>query len=108
MISKPFYYQVLLRCEFGPDQGDKLLGKCMVVANNATVARRRIIEFVAEQNRAPVPEDVELNRDERRHINEHWSRWVVESLDVTEPFRTPADKDIYWDGWIELPQPEEP
>lgn len=105
--SKPFFYHVCLRCEYGPELGTKRIADCMVVAKNGTEARKRIIEFVAEQNRIPRPEDgTELSYDEQHHVHQNWPRWVVDTIEVGEPIISPESKDIWWDNWVEIPPPE--
>jgi len=108
--NKAFFFNVALRVEHGPDFGQTMHGKCRVMAPSSVLARRKIVEFVAEQNQLPIPEGTVLTAAEKQHISDNHNRLRVSAITmVSADFDMPTNKEIYWGNWDVLPsQDEEP
>lgn len=104
---RSYFFNVTLKCEYGLDVGRSMMGKCKIKAKSTTGAKRKIIGYVAEQNKLPLPEGVELTVAENQHISDNWSRWRVLSISMAPSEEGwPDDKDVYWDNWDKLPEPQ--
>jgi len=107
-----FFYQVTLKVEAGPQEGERWLYKVRIAARTDENARRKLIGWLAKQSEPPAPPTY-VAPEELAHILANWNRVRLLAIRPTEPedleaaFGVYAESPLFWWDHVVLPAQEE-